>query len=369
MSRKLLFALLLLIPCLAEAQQYRVIAYVRPRTDFDKIGAHKLTHINYAFAKVSTTGEVVLPDDKTAERLRELLPIRKRNPRLKILLAVGGWGADNFSDAALTGASRRKFAETAAKLVDRYTLDGLDIDWEYPGQSNGGIKSRPEDRQNFTLLLQALRERLDALGKEKGRSGADRYLLTIATTGGRYFDLTQMYKLHEYVDWMNMMTYDFYGEGTTTTGHHTALLRNPWSQYRVSSADAMMRQHLREGIPKDKLVIGVALYGRRWTGVGPKGNGLFQEYERYVDEISYWDIAANYINKKGFKRIWDYTARAAYLWNAETRTFISYDDPESVRAKAEFVKEFKLGGVMYWEHSHDPEEILLNVLRDSLSAR
>ena len=367
MLRKFIL-ILLAVPLLAEAAErpYRIIGYVRPRTDYARIGAHKLTHVNFAFAQVSPQGEVVFQDPETPKRLNDLQSVKKRNPRLKILLSVGGWGADGFSDAALTDASRRKFAESVAAAIQRYSLDGIDLDWEYPGQPGGGIKYRPEDKQNFTALLKAVRERIDALSSARKRTGADRYLLTIATTGGRYFAQTEMDKLHVYVDFMNMMTYDFFNSGSRTTGHHTPLLRNPWSPYDMSSTDRVIRQHFNAGIPPEKLVVGVAFYGRGWTGVTPKGNGLFQGFEKYAADYSYWDLAKNYVGQNGFKRIWDPTARAAYLWNEKTRTFISYDDPQSLKAKADLIKQWRLSGVMYWEHSHDPDEVLLDVLDQNL---
>jgi len=77
-------------------------------------------------------------------------------------------------------------------------------------------------------------------------------------------------------------------------------------------------------------------------------------------------LTRDFINKQGFKRLWDDAAKAPYLWNADSATFITYDDPESLKAKAEFVKSYRLGGIMYWEHSHDPDELLLSTIFESL---
>ncbi|NJO13057.1 MAG: hypothetical protein HC872_05855 [Gammaproteobacteria bacterium] len=113
-------------------------------------------------------------------------------------------GGGGFSDAALSAASRAAFAASAVALLREHALDGLDLDWEYPGQSTAGIKSRPEDKQNFTLLLAAVRQQLDR-ASTRGRD----FLLTIASAHGRYFDHTEMDKLHVHLDWINVMTYDF----------------------------------------------------------------------------------------------------------------------------------------------------------------
>jgi chitinase len=362
-----LCALLLLAqPAAAREPKYRIVGYVYGVENIHAIGAEKLTHINFAFALVSREGEVVLEDPKAPEKLAQLQALKAKNPALKIIVSVGGWGADNFSDAALTDASREKFAASAAALVRRYALDGIDLDWEYPGQPGPGIKYRPEDKENFTLMLKAVRSRLDALSDERGRRGAERYTLTIASSAGEYFEHTEMEKLHVHLDWINIMTYDFFTSGAATTGHHTGLLKSLSAGDSRAYAEAAVRQHLDAGIPGRKLVLGAAFYGRGFTGVRPVNNGLYQPYERFVDEYPYSVLVRDYIDKQGFKRVWDAEAKAPYLWNPATATFITYEDTESLRAKTEFVRSRGLGGVMYWEHGHDPSEVLLSTIYEGL---
>jgi len=342
-------AVLSFLALAANAAPYRIIAYVRPRGDVYRISAEKLTHINYAFARVSAEGEVVLNNPEAPEYLAQLQALKARNPRLELLVSVGGWGADNFSDAALTYESREKFASSAVTLMKRFALDGIDLDWEYPGQPGPGIKFRTEDKENFTLLLKQMREQLDALGKERKR----KYLLTIASTGGRYFEHTEMDKLHVYLDWFNVMTYDFFGSWTKTTGHHTGL---------YPKGEEFVKQHLAAGIPPDKIVLGAAFYGKEWSGMTPDNRGLGQPYEKFVGDVPFSQLP----DKQGFVRYWDSAAKAPYLWNKETATLISYDDPESLREKARFVKRHHLGGIMFWEYSHDPAEVLLGTLYKNL---
>lgn len=329
---------------------YRTIAYLfGGRADIDRISAHKLTHINYAFALVTQEGELTFREAEGPSHLAQLQSLKSRNPKLKILVSVGGWGADNFSDAALTDDSRRKFTVSAVSMLKRYALDGIDIDWEYPGQPGPGIKFRAEDKRNFTLLLKTLREHLDA-----SRKG---YLLTIASSAGKYFEHTEMDRLHVYLDWINIMTYDFAGSWTSTTGHHAGL---------YPTAAAFVRQHLAAGIPPHKLVLGVPFYGRGWTGVTPVNNGLNQSYQGQPTEYSFSELNRRYVNQQGFVRYWDSRARAAYLWDAASREFISYEDPDSLREKTRFIIQQELGGVMFWEYSQDPEEKLRDVLYDNL---
>jgi chitinase len=351
-----ILSLLLLTACstaLYRPARYRIVAYVRGVAEIHRIGAEKLTHINYAFALVNPQGEVYFQNPDAPAHLAQLQALKMRNPRLRLLVSVGGWGADNFSDAALTEESRAKFAASAIDMVKRYSLDGIDLDWEYPGQPGPGIKYRPGDKQNFTLLLKAMREALDRLREERKRA----YALTIASSAGEYFKHTEMDKIHVYLDWINIMTYDFYGSWSKTTGHHTAL---------YDMGEDFVQQHIRAGIPRKKIVLGAAFYGRGWTGVNRENSGVGQPFATSVTDLSFSRLMRDYTIRQGFRRFWDKKARAPFLWNEESGTFISYDDPQSLREKARFVRRKRLGGIMYWEHSHDPQEILLDVLVNEL---
>ncbi len=342
--------------------QYRIIAYVSWRADMARIGAEKLTHINYAFAKISESGEIVVDEHVAPLHLSQLQALKARNPKLKIILSIGGWGADNFSPAAFNGATREKFAASAIAMMNRFALDGLDLDWEYPGQPGPGIKFLEEDKENFTALLETLRKRLDALSDSRRRQGNDRYTLSIATAGEKYFQHTEMERLHPFVDWINIMAYDLAGAWSKTTAHHAGL----YAPLPSPSAESYIKQHLAAGIPSRKLILGVPFYGRAWCGVDVKNNGLYQPLEGYVGGLSYSTLVSDYIDREGFTRQWDATAHAPFLWNPASAIFITYEDPESIREKARFVKQQHLGGIMYWEYSADPDEILLSALFNSL---
>src|SRR5207247_1183395 len=134
----------------------------------------------------------------------------------------------------------------------------------------------------------------------------------IASTNGKYFEHTEMEKLHVYLDWINIMTYDFFNSGSKTTGHHTGLYRPVNGGETNRYTEASVKQHLAAGIPPAKLVIGAAFYARGWTGVNPENNGLNQPYQRYVGDYSYANLLRDYLNKQGFKRQWDSVAKAPY---------------------------------------------------------
>ncbi|HEX5487998.1 MAG TPA: glycoside hydrolase family 18 protein [Rhodanobacteraceae bacterium] len=336
--------------------QYRVIGYAtgwNPAQDKD---VDKIDTLIFAFAKVQA-GRVMLAD-VAARKLRSLVALKARDPALKVDISVGGWGAGGFSEAARTPAGRKAFAESAARLVVDHGADGLDIDWEYPGHHESGIASSPDDRDNFTLLLKAVRAGLDAAGAAHGRH----YTLSIAVADGPFASGVDIAAVNRYVDWFNLMTYDFCNSMTPDTCHHTGLHASQFAPADARTTDRAVGQFLAAGVPPRKLVIGAAFYGREFGDVNPAHDGLYRPYKKYVDEIPWPKLKAGFIGKHGFVRHWDAKADAPWLWNTSTRTFITYDDPESIAAKAAFVKAHHLGGVMYWEQSLDPNGELLDAI-------
>ena len=345
---------------------YVIIGYVTGNGwTKNQIDPNKLTHINYAFAVPAQNGELAPISKKDEANLATLVSLKAANPSLKILISIGGWGGCKyFSDAALTDAARKKFANSAVGLLVKHKLDGVDIDWEYPAQVGAGNIFRPADKQNFTLFLKAIRDRLDAQGKRDNRTGANHYLLTAATGGDTAFvSHTELGKAQAYLDYVNIMTYDLYHGNDTVTGHHSPLYQSKLGDHsRNSSADAV-EGHIRAGVPASKIVLGLPFYGRGWGKVEDKDNGLFQPATGERSFISHDKLAKEYINKNGFVRYWDDEAKAPYLWNPTSKTFISYADEASFVPKIEYVKAKKLAGVMFWEYIYDLEQDkLLNKL-------
>lgn len=335
---------------------YRVIGYAagwNPAQDKD---LHKLDTLIFAFAKVES-GRVVL-GGKAAERLAPIIALKARDPKLKVEISAGGWAAGGFSEAAGTAAGRKAFADSAAQMLADHDADGLDIDWEYPGHDESGIAASPADRRNFTLLLQAVRAALDAAGAAHHRH----YTLSIAVADGPFVSGIDLAAVNRYVDWFNMMTYDFCNSMTPDTCHHTGLHASRLAPAAARTTGRAVRQFLAAGVPAGKLVIGAAFYAREFGGVKPAHDGLYQPYRKYIGAIPWPRLKADFIGKQGFVRQWDARADAAWLWNAGTRTFISYDDPASIAAKAAFVKAHHLGGIMYWEQSLDPTDELLDAI-------
>jgi chitinase len=161
------------------SQSKKVIAYVMGGTNNwgdNNEKVKQITHINYAFANIND-GKVVEGYESDADNLKKLNQLKQVNKELKILISVGGWSwSKNFSDAVLTEQSREIFATSAVDFMLKHNIDGIDLDWEYPGQKGDNNKFRPEDNENFTAILKLLREKLNAISTIKNQ-----YLLTIAT--------------------------------------------------------------------------------------------------------------------------------------------------------------------------------------------
>jgi chitinase len=339
------------------------------------INATKLTHIIYAFANIDK-GEVTLGDAAADPgNFAELRHLKSKNDRLKILIAVGGWaGSKHFSDVAATESSRKRFAESAVLFLCDHGFDGIDLDWEYPvaGGRDDNVR-RPEDRENFTRLLQTLRAALNAAGDTDGK----RYLLTIAAAASEeYVANTELEKIAHTVDWVGLMSYDFAGAWSKTSGHNAPLFADPASPSpdgaRNTVAAAVMR-HLQSGVPPGKLLLGLPLFGRTWRGCDPRNNGEYQgcsgpakgTWEDGV--LDYQDIAANYLTKGAFVRHFNQAAKVPFLFDTTSGQFVSYDDAESFRYKVGFLKERRLGGAMYWEITADREGSLLDLAKELLS--
>jgi len=350
-------------PCSGGARWPRIVGYVDAIGAPPPISADKLDIVHYAFARVRPDHAVELHKPGAAATLAALTALRQDNPRLQVVLSIGGWGAGHFSEAALTAESRASFADSAVELVRQHDLDGLDIDWEYPAHPSPGISFRPEDRQNFTALLRALREALDALGAERG---GRRYLLAIAAADGEAARGLEIARIAPLLDYLNLMTYDFHGNLSRTTGHHAGLYDSSLRPSDGRTAARAVDEFLDAGLPACKLHLGLAFYGRRFAEVEPAQHGLYQRFGSDGGYISWDRIKHDLLGSDGWTRHWDRRARAAWLWNARERRMVSYDDPRALRAKARFVREHGLGGVMYWEHGQDPDEELLDVVRKAL---
>jgi chitinase len=339
-----------------------IIAYVggfRGLADIDSLNPKNLSHINYAFVDVKDNRAWLHNEETDTVNFRNLNALKKINPDLKVLISIGGWTwSKNFSDAVLTDTSTKAFASSAVDIVAKYDLDGVDIDWEYPGMIGDSNKFRPEDKEHYTLLFKDLRESLDSLKKITRK----KYFLTTAVGGDKdYIEHTEMDKVQGYTDYINVMAYDYAGGDDTISNHHTNLFGSSPDTTK-GNADKSIQVYIAAGVPAKKLVLGMGFYGKGWEMETADNNGLFRRSVKGMRGGGFDFLKDSLENRNGFTKYWDTVASAPYLFNADKRIFISYDDERSIKAKCDYIKKNGLGGGMFWEYNDDKKEYLLGVI-------
>ncbi|CAM4521620.1 chitinase [Paenibacillus endophyticus] len=349
-------------------------------TDVD---VSQVTHINYAFAdlcwkKYGTganacenanvplqnryvyDGEIVIGDSEVdPDNFAAFAEMKQTNPHLKMMISVGGWTwSKNFSNMAATEEARRTFANSAVKFLREYELDGIDIDWEYPVEGGESYNvHRPEDKENFTLAMSTIREALDAAGSEDGKY----YLLTIASGQGDSFVVNaDLANASNYLDFINIMTYDYSGSWEMLAHHNAPLYadkNHPKEAAARNHVSGGALGHLNGGVPDYKLVLGIPYFGKGWSGCPEPGEyaacstvpaGTWE-----AGIFDFTDLEENFVNTNGFVRHWNEASKVAYLYNSESQTFITYNDKTSMMYNASFVKSLNLAGVMNWDNSGD----------------
>ncbi|MFN9554078.1 MAG: glycosyl hydrolase family 18 protein [Dolichospermum sp.] len=317
---------------------------------------NKLTHLFYSFADVTSTGTVQLPQDGTGTGdIAKLQQIKAQNPNLKIMLSIGGATENDFSSAAATVQSRANFAQSAIQLMKTNGFDGLDIDWEYP-QAN-------EDN-NYIQLLAQLRTQINQASQNDGKQ----YLLTTALSGSPYqlsasdyggnpydFSPQDLKATSDYVDFINVMSYDYHGPWENTTNHQSALYKstndNTYNAAKVNTNWAI-QHYLSAGVPATDIVLGIPLYGRTWTGVNAgSNNGLFQQGTG-SSELTYRELY-NLLGTNGYQSFWDNSAKVPYIYSSQTKVFSTYENNQSILGKTDYVKQQGLGGAFFWEITQD----------------
>lgn len=304
-----------------------------------------LTHINYAhgrFANPSTgDGGIVITESKKAP-IKDVVALKSVNPKLKVCLMVGGWGAhaDGFSMMARDAAKRTAFCQSVKSLLDKHKLDGVDIDWEYPTQSaDNETGADPSDTQNFNLVLKELRETL----------GTDKIISFASSSSARYVDWSTAMK---YLDYVNVMTYDM---GAAPNGHNSPLHKS--AKFNHRSWDESVKAHEDGGVPRERMVMGVPFYGKAEKNPA-EGTKIFEYSVRYYE-------IPDILNKGKYKgkdlarpvtRVWEPSSMVPYLIDAAGKNVLSYDDPESVSAKGSYVKANGMLGAMFWEYRCDTDD-------------
>ena len=365
--KKLLIAALALAASLAQAQAPVVGTYILAERGVDVVEQLKpgrVTHILYAFLLICGEGQrkeeapacagkpgfSIAPHADQDIFSAAFQRLKVRDPKVQVLASVGGWGgSDPFFHLAATPEGRAAFVKSSTDwLRAHHGFDGLDVDWEHPGNngaSNGVQLGSPADGEHFVQLLRDLRAGLDLLGRETNKH----YALTVAiNTTKEQLARMPMGRAAKSLDLVFMMTYDFAGPWTKKAANHTALRSAKPGDESLELSVANLKA---EGVPAAKMVAGVAMYGRGFDGV--KADGSYAKPWPNADgSVAFKDIAA----LTGMKPQFDKRSQSWAVVGGGR--FLGYDDPRAVRTKVAFAKRQGLAGVFSWELSQDNGEIL-----------
>ncbi|KAI8865903.1 glycoside hydrolase [Ramicandelaber brevisporus] len=386
----------------------------------EQIPFSKLTHINYAFASIDTS--TFTPKVDTPELLDKVVTLAHQNQQQqkRVLISVGGWSSSGpFSGMTASASGRSQFADAVVNFVDKHKLDGVDIDDEFIGRQGASCTpfDKNNDAKNMLLQLQELRSKLDA---KFGTDGPGRKEITMAVRvepfdgpDGIIKDMTEFSKV---VDFVNVMAYDLYGSWSSSTGPNAPFslpssmkvnLESEAGQVAPAAVEPFSYQQainswLDSKWPPEKLVMGLALYGRSATvtvkgaisgktqylakaGKTPKGDsdddlwtdpcpgskpvfsGVWQ-WRHLVDNGALASTAESDKAGQGWIRHWDEVAQTPWLFRQSDNTFVSYDDPKSIGIKVDEVRKRGLRGVMFWALAFDPKAELVSIASQSLLA-
>lgn len=353
---------------------YRKVPY-----DVDNIYpiAHKLTHLIYAFAKpdpktsscelqdpLADVGSDEYNHSKLSGNFEKLLKLKKDFPHLKILLSIGGGTYGKYISEIVQKGSVKKFITSCVSLLDQYQyqyqnsqtgewesvtyqysglFDGIDFDWEW-------AKNKvPEFEANayFDMIVQA-RTLLDKrVMRNKTKS-----LLTVALqVSAAVYKVLPVVRMASYVDWFHVMSYDFVGPSSATTGLNAPIC-NPWSSYSIDNA---VHGLMTLGLSPQKMVLGIPLYGYAFDQTNGKLGASFVKTDR-TKAMSYNKIKETYINNPSCEYIWHEKSSVPYLYCRSDKVFVSFEDERSVREKVAYARKKRLRGVMFWRLATDDDE-------------
>jgi len=326
-------------------------------------------------ADESVNGVADRVDQPLAGNFNQLKQLKANHPDLKVLAALGGWTWSRwFSAAAATPRLRRVLVSSCIELYIKGNLpvwkghggqgsasnvfDGFDIDWEHPGSTGIGYNTASRnDKRNFTLLLAEFRKQLDEQSEINGK----RYYLTAAIiSSDNNINHTEPAKYASYIDWINLMSYDYHGawDKNGPTHFQSNLYTDPEDpDENKQSIDEGVKQLMAAGVPSEKIVLGVPFYARGWSGVGAANNGLYQRAEGPAMGVE--EGAETYAGMVTKSVTLYYHPITKQLWTYENGVFWTFDDPVVIREKVNYIRQFNLGGIMSWSLDQDDSQFSL----------
>lgn len=274
-----------------------------------------MTHIIYSFANFNDANDGVVITNP--DKLSKLVELKRVNPSLKIILGVGGYKREGFSEMAKDDVKRNNFIESCHETIRQYNLDGIDLDWEFPTTDAGGHTASPNDDVNYVLLVKSLREKL----------GDDKWISIYSNNSARWIRFAEMIP---YLSYVNVSGYNLRVKDGHQCNLYPSKISGDWS---VSKS---IDRHIKKGVPAKKILLGVPFFGR--------GKEPFPSYVECY-KIDRYD--------KDCKLMWDDEAKVPYYENSAHNMVLSFDNPESIVEKCEFVKSNNLGGMFYWNYDAD----------------
>ena len=322
-------------------------------TSFCEGDLDKIDIINYSFATIKNNQARI--DGLT--KINEIIP-QAHKAGVRVVLALGGWGVDGFSQACASLPSRTTFISSIIELINNYHFDGIDIDWEYPTSTAGGlISALPTDKSNLTLFMKELRKAMNKVNPE--------LILSMAVGAGieaanSYYDI---YALKDIINYLHIMTYDMIDYAHFFTTHHTNLFPSNYTSFSLNEAVTVYES---KGIAKEKIIIGIAFFGHVFKTTSYGMNGINASSDVFSKTtIRYHALENNYLNNDLYTVYTDDVAKAQWLYG--NNIFITYDSPYSITHKAAYVMNNGLGGLMVWEYCQDSStSTLLKTLYNSL---
>lgn len=338
----------------------------------DKVDYSGLTHLNYGFAVVKN-GVVTMHDTDKAPGLIKDLDKRTEAANVAHMISVGGWNNSQegvFENATATDAGLEKLANSMVSYMAQWNFDGLDIDWEYPDTE--------AEKAQFTKLIQSLRSKLDAQGLKD-----DKYyqLSAAVTTNHNNIQYINPAVTAPLLDSVNVMAYDIHGAFDPLTGHNAPLYENSHDEDKdLNVADTMTAYVETWQVPKAKLMMGIPYYGRGWghvpgTELIPGLPGMFNTGAASVkgawddaDQLTGtnpWYVLKQKLNSGEYTRYWDSESHVPYLYSKTKQEFLTYDDPQSIKEKVDYINAQGFGGAILWDISGDtPEHELGNIVKE-----
>lgn len=344
-----------------------------------KLPAEKLSHILYAFLAVCGDNEganestieaikkacigkppysaVLFNEAQALKEFTAFTALKKNHPNLVLLPSFGGWTLSKpFHEMAKKTSRRQIFVQSAVDLISKHEVfDGIDIDWEYPGGGGNAQailsgKAAKKEKEAFRLMMQEFRTELDILSSKTKR----RYQLTAAVSGSNEkVAAIDWINTSPFMDYVFTMTYDF-AVGNGRAAHHTNLFS---SNKNTLSTENMILNLLEAGVPANKLVVGVAFYGRGWENSDWQGDS-FGTKSTALSTGSYIYKELIEQTPKGYQYAYDAKAEAAFFYNATTDGFISFENERSIEAKALWTKKMGLAGLFSWQVKQDNGDLI-----------